>query len=80
MLEMLACSRLGKESEFSTQHLANLVWSLATSQFLHEPLVEMIAVAATQKLHQFQPQGLANTMWALAVVDFTDASVFGAFA
>ena len=58
--------------EISTQELANMVWSFATTAQLDEQLFEVVARAAEVRLDEFSPQNLANTAWAFAKANQPD--------
>merc|ERR1739848_320434 len=66
ILEAIGGSAQTKIANFNQQALANIAWSLATSELFDGPLLKAIAPSSITNISAFAPPGLANIAWAFA--------------
>mmetsp|Transcript_20587 Transcript_20587/g.32811 ORF Transcript_20587/g.32811 Transcript_20587/m.32811 type:complete len:80 (-) Transcript_20587:725-964(-) len=65
-------------SEFDTQNLSNMAWSVAMLGIANYPLLDAIAPEALRKMPHYHPQELANTAWALDALSYQHAPLMQA--
>lgn len=63
---------------FSSQAIANIIWSYATAREWCPDLFIGLISAAIDRRDEFQPQETANLLWACATLGQTDADLFEA--
>lgn len=73
----LASSSLALE-DLGPQAISNMLWSFATLQFLHFPVMHRMSSLALMQLSSFGSQEFANLVWSCATLIYVKVSLLTA--
>jgi predicted Zn-dependent protease with MMP-like domain len=80
-LAALANAALAKISDFSSQHISNVVLSFAKMDHAIDPdILQALGREALAKLGTFTAQALSNTLWGLSKLGIADGDLFSSVA